>query len=931
MGAIEGTDWVKLTGNLFKAISNFIQSIDFGKLGEALSKGFRTILQSLNAAITNFDWAGLGRKIADFINSIDWGGIIKDLIVLISNVLNSAVDLIFGFVTELNWSDLGTQIGDALNTAFKNINWSKIGETVNALIKGILDFAINFLAEFDIGQVLQDLLDGIGDIIKNLDLVYILKGIVSLLANLLAQIPGILVSALGGIVNIIGSLFESLGIDCIADFMYGIEDGLTDAREWLTENLREPIANAMNDFMGHNSSSGGSSESSSESSSGRHSFGRKRNVESEEEMLERIKEKYKDITDAINNYTAAWNSSMQNIQKNAVTQTAELDNLRKLKDELGAYVDENGRLLNEGYKPRVNFVLNQLNSAFGTEYSLIDGQIGQYQELQKEIDNLIEKQRIQIILTAEKEAYATAIQNQTAYLAKLNEAQAAFDAISSRMENSRIISTAMQADYDAAKENLDNAQKLVDETTRAIVTYETDAALALSDNAEDRKRILDRIGKAYVDNGETVELSLKNQLDNETAYLESLKKLRADGNADITDEMIKQQEARVESIKKEYEESEAAVKSGEQDIADAVKSGGDDIIHLNLITEDEVLNDVENSGKAVAGSIKTNAKYAAAHFNTEIKRMPVDTEEQMQLAAKKMDSNTLKTTAKNTSNSILSAYKSNIAKIASEMQDMVSKTSNVLASNKTVPAAASNLGTNVKNAFTSQCDLSYATNNAINGVVNGIYNGTSSAVYAMQSMASNLVHSFKNTLQIASPSKVFTALSKFIPAGVADGVEANSKEAVGAMSDMASAMQSEIKAGDYSIGKVKIGEGISGTLDTFSDRIVNGFEHLIDRLQAIAENVTFKAPNSAYGVMPYKASAMAFGGSQDVGTAIESANDEMASVVTQVVMNATGAIVQAIQTYCGVNVSIDERAIADRTIKEINRRTRATGESPLVS
>lgn len=65
------------------------------------------------------------------------------------------------------------------------------------------------------------------------------------------------------------------------------------------------------------------------------------------------------------------------------------------------------------------------------------------------------------------------------------------------------------------------------------------------------------------------------------------------------------------------------------------------------------------------------------------------------------------------------------------------------------------------------------------------------------------------------------------------------------------------------------------------------------------------------------------------GTTIETSNDALASVVTQVVTNATAAIVTAIQNYSGTTVNFDKTAIAESTIREINRRTRATGKSPL--
>lgn len=106
---------------------------------------------------------------------------------------------------------------------------------------------------------------------------------------------------------------------------------------------------------------------------------------------------------------------------------------------------------------------------------------------------------------------------------------------------------------------------------------------------------------------------------------------------------------------------------------------------------------------------------------------------------------------------------------------------------------------------------------------------------------------------------------------------------------------------------------------------------MLDRLQAIAESVTFTAPAVATGAIPYKTAATVAGStSSDIGTTIEASNDELANVVTQVVTNATTAIVSAIQNYSGTTVNLDKNSLAEAVIKEINRRTRMAGKSPLV-
>lgn len=99
-----------------------------------------------------------------------------------------------------------------------------------------------------------------------------------------------------------------------------------------------------------------------------------------------------------------------------------IESVKKLKDELTTLVDENGKV-KEGYEGRVSFILNQLNSALGTEYKLNGDIIQNYKDLQSEIDKTIEKKKAEIILNAEEEKYKKAIENQKEAVEKLKETQ----------------------------------------------------------------------------------------------------------------------------------------------------------------------------------------------------------------------------------------------------------------------------------------------------------------------------------------------------------------------------------------------------------------------------------------------------------------------------------------------------------------------------
>ena len=117
----------------------------------------------------------------------------------------------------------------------------------------------------------------------------------------------------------------------------------------------------------------------------------------------------------------------QNIDKTTSANLAQIDSVSKLKDELKTLVDENGKV-KKGYESRVSFILNELNKALGTEYSLNGDIVQSYKDIQNEIDSTIEKKKAQIKLNAEEEKYKNAIEKQQEAVENLRKAQEEYQA-----------------------------------------------------------------------------------------------------------------------------------------------------------------------------------------------------------------------------------------------------------------------------------------------------------------------------------------------------------------------------------------------------------------------------------------------------------------------------------------------------------------------
>lgn len=87
---------------------------------------------------------------------------------------------------------------------------------------------------------------------------------------------------------------------------------------------------------------------------------------------------------------------------------AQIAHLTTLKDTLTSLADENGRVA-ESDKARAQLILNELNEALGTEYTMTGNVINQYADLKGSIDGLIQKKKALLVLEAEEGAYKNAI------------------------------------------------------------------------------------------------------------------------------------------------------------------------------------------------------------------------------------------------------------------------------------------------------------------------------------------------------------------------------------------------------------------------------------------------------------------------------------------------------------------------------------------
>lgn len=188
-----------------------------------------------------------------------------------------------------------------------------------------------------------------------------------------------------------------------------------------------------------------------------------------------LKENISKMTDEINSSREAYESQLESIEDTKTSQLVEMDYITKLKDELSTLVDENGKV-KKGYKERVDYILNEVNEALGTEYKLNGDVIDSYKEMIDNIEDLIDEKKKKVQMEAYEEKYKESLKEQIEIQDKLKEAQQQYNDIyaewqeaNEKAAKSGSIIDMIKADslYEEVKKARGNVETLQDDLTNA--------------------------------------------------------------------------------------------------------------------------------------------------------------------------------------------------------------------------------------------------------------------------------------------------------------------------------------------------------------------------------------------------------------------------------------------------------------------------------
>lgn len=126
------------------------------------------------------------------------------------------------------------------------------------------------------------------------------------------------------------------------------------------------------------------------------------------EKTDWMTEKERDLMEAADKAAEEMRDQKDAAQEAATTIQGNMGHLTNLKDELFKLADASGKVKEED-QGRVQFILNELNNALGTEYEMTGGVIQQYEDLKESIDSVIKSKTTNLLLEAHNESYVAAL------------------------------------------------------------------------------------------------------------------------------------------------------------------------------------------------------------------------------------------------------------------------------------------------------------------------------------------------------------------------------------------------------------------------------------------------------------------------------------------------------------------------------------------
>lgn len=221
-------------------------------------------------ALANIPWDDIqakataaGTALAEFFNGIIDSGVIAQMGITLGEAFNTVVDFLDAFVSNFNWHGYGEQLAEGINNMITTIDWSQLGHMIGQSLSGILDTVNTLLEDIDwlqIGTAVADFITGID---WSTLLGEVIRSIVNLFGLLIFDVPAMIgqfiVDLARNIANEISEYFTQYiaeaGGNVATGLLNGIIDGFKSIGAWIKQYIFDPFMAHFKNIFGIHSPS----------------------------------------------------------------------------------------------------------------------------------------------------------------------------------------------------------------------------------------------------------------------------------------------------------------------------------------------------------------------------------------------------------------------------------------------------------------------------------------------------------------------------------------------------------------------------------------------------------------------------------------------------------------------------------------------------
>ena len=483
-----------------------------------------------------------------------------------------------------------------------------------------------------------------------------------------------------------------------------------------------------------------------------------------QEKIDAAKEKNKELTDSYQNFIDKRNESVSK----ATSENQYYDNLW---EELKKIVDESGKV-NEGYEDRAKFITTKLGDLTGTEITLNDGVIENYQELRDTIQEVIDKKKANNILSAYESNYNEAVTNTETQKKAIDSARSAYkkaqeETTKAQIDYNKSVTDLMiwERRLKSEPENAPTASKVwhlreeVSKKKSALDLARDQEQIKKNDVSTAKKQLQEYL--AVIDNYENLQTAILDE--NEENTSDALRKIQNDfitAKAG-TEETLRQQ---CVNYRMRFTDIQRAIAEGKTDYYTA-----DDLTNIQLLlqaAEDEYSKYCQNS-------LETGEK-ATSNVAEGIDKNSVTVYESANKVSKKGTSG-------------FASDKYERVKIGSKSVD--DYTSGIDGNSGGARRAGVRIGKSARGGVAS-VSLFNTGNNFVQGFINGISSGN--AIKNVWSSATGIgglaLGAVKKILGINSPSREAKKIGSYFTEGLVIGINDNKNKVKLSTENLASSM-----------------------------------------------------------------------------------------------------------------------------------------------